>query len=81
MDILVLGVEIRKNVCGVAGLDASGAVVIRRQARRATLIALAGKLVACVVGMEACCGVLHLGRVLARRGLPRAGFGLRDNRH
>jgi hypothetical protein len=29
MDILVLGVEIRKNVCGVAGLDASGAVVIR----------------------------------------------------
>jgi transposase len=49
MDILVLGVEIRKNVCGVAGLDASGAVVIRRQAWRATLIALAGKLAACVV--------------------------------
>jgi transposase len=30
MDITVLGVDLRKNVCGVVGLGASGAVVMRR---------------------------------------------------
>ena len=56
MDISVLGVDLGKNVCSVVGLDASGAVVMRRKVRRETLIALAGKLPPCVVGMEACCG-------------------------
>src|SRR6202453_172497 len=56
MDIAVLGVDLGKNVCSVVGLDTSGAVVMRRKVRRETLIALAEKLPACVVGMEACCG-------------------------
>ncbi len=53
MDISVLGVDLGKNVCSVVGLDASGAVVMRRKVRRETLIALAEKLPPCVVGMEA----------------------------
>jgi transposase len=65
MDISVLGVDLGKNVCSVVGLDASGAVVMRRKVRRETLIALAEKLPPCVVGMEACCGAHHLGRVFA----------------
>ena len=56
MDIAVLGVDLGKNVCSVVGLDASGAVVMRRKVRRETLVALAEKLAPCVVGMEACCG-------------------------
>ena len=56
MDISVLGIDLGKNVCSVVGLDASGAVVMRRKVRRETLIALAEKLPPCVVGMEACCG-------------------------
>jgi hypothetical protein len=52
MDISVLGVDLGKNGCSVVGPDASGAVVMRRRVRRETLIALAGKLPACVVGME-----------------------------
>ena len=44
----------------MVGLDASGAVVMRRRMRRETLIGLAEKLPACVVGMEACCGSHHL---------------------
>ena len=44
MDISVLGVDLGKNVCSVVGLDASGAVVMRRKVRRETLIALAEKL-------------------------------------
>jgi transposase len=58
MDVAVLGVDLCKNVCGVVGLDASGAVVMRRKVRRETLVALAEKLAPCVVGMEACCGAI-----------------------
>ena len=32
--ISVLGVDLGKNVCSVVGLDASGAVVMRRRMRR-----------------------------------------------
>ena len=31
MDITVLGVDLGKNVCSVVGLEASGAVVMRRR--------------------------------------------------
>src|SRR5580700_10139651 len=68
MDISVLGVDLGKNLCSVVGLDPSGAVVLRRKMRRETLIALAEKLPACIVGMEACCGAHHLGRVFAAHG-------------
>src|SRR4029077_5141040 len=68
MKISVLGVDLGKNVCSVVGLDALGAVVLRRRAKRETLIALAAKLPPCVVAMEACCGAHHLGRVFAAHG-------------
>jgi transposase len=68
MDIAVLGVDLGKTVCSVVGLDTSGAVVMRRKVRRETLIALAEKLPPCVVGMEACCGAHHVGRVLTAHG-------------
>jgi transposase len=68
MDIAVLGVDLGKNVCSMVGLDGSGAVVMRRRVRRATLIALAGKLPPCIVGMEACCGAHHLGRLFMAHG-------------
>src|ERR1700722_17944447 len=68
MRIAVLGVDLGKNVCSLVGLDASGAVVLRRRAKRETVIALAAKLSPCIVGMEACCGAHHLGRVFAAYG-------------
>ena len=68
MRIAVLGVDLGKNVCSLVGLNASGAVVLRRRAKRETLIALAAKLPPCVVAMEACCGAHHLGRVFAAQG-------------
>ena len=63
--ISVLGIDLGKNVCSVVGLDASGAVVLRRRAKRETLLMLAAKLPPCIVAMEACCGAHHLGRVFA----------------
>ena len=68
MRISVLGVDLGKNVCSLVGFDASGAVVLRRRAKRETVIALAAKLPPCVVAMEACCGAHHLGRVFAAHG-------------
>lgn len=68
MKISVLGIDLGKNVCSVVGQDASGAVVLRRRVRRDTLIDLVAKLPACVVGMEACCGAHHLGRLFAAQG-------------
>ncbi|MFK4535143.1 hypothetical protein ABIA00_003326 [Bradyrhizobium ottawaense] len=38
MDIAVLGIDLGKNFCSVVGLDASGAVVVRRSVRRETLV-------------------------------------------
>ena len=66
--ISVLGADLGKTVCSVVGLDASGAVVMRRKVRRETLIGLAEKRPPCVVGMEACCGAHHLGRLFAAHG-------------
>ena len=68
MKIAVLGIDLGKNVCSVVGLDASGAVVLRRRVRRDTLIELVAKLPPCIIAMEACCGAHHLGRLFAAQG-------------
>src|ERR687884_657670 len=66
--IAVLGIDLGKNSCSLAGLDASGAVVLRRRMRRETVLAFAAGLPPCVVAMEACCGAHHLGRALREHG-------------
>ena len=65
MDIAVLGIDLGKNSCSVAGLDASGKVILRRRMQRKTIVSLASKLSPCVIAMEACCGAHHLGRVFS----------------
>src|ERR1700730_44099 len=65
MIVSVLGIDLGKNICSIVGLDASGAVILRRRAKRETLIGLAAKLSPCIVAMEACCGAHHLGRIFA----------------
>src|SRR3984893_11830289 len=68
MTVSVLGIDLGKNICSVVGLDASGAVILRRRAKRETLIGLAAKLCPCIVAMEACCGAHYLGRIFAAHG-------------
>lgn len=68
MPIVILGIDLGKNLCSVIGLDGAGAVVLRRFMRRQTVLGFAVKLPACVVAMEACCGAHHLGRLLAAQG-------------
>ena len=68
MQIAVLGIDLGKNSCSVVGLDASGRVVLRRRLSREGVIKFAAGLPRCVVGMEACCGAHHLGRLLRDQG-------------
>ena len=66
--VAVLGIDLGKNSCSLVGFDPAGAVILRRRARRETIVGLTAKLPACVVAMEACCGAHHLGRLLAAQG-------------
>lgn len=68
MDIVVLGIDLGKNVCSLVGLDAGGHVVLRRRMKRASVAGFARQWSSCVVAMEACCGAHHLGRQLAAQG-------------
>ncbi len=68
MAIVILGIDLGKNICSLAGVDEHGAVVLRRRMRRQTIHTFAAKLPACIVAMEACCGAHHLGRLLAAQG-------------
>ncbi|NEU11400.1 IS110 family transposase [Methylobacterium sp. BTF04] len=64
----MLGIDLGENSCSLVGLDAAGAVVLRRRARRETIVGLTAKPPACIVAMEACCGAHHLGQLLAAQG-------------
>jgi len=68
MSIVILGIDLGKNLCSVVGVDATGAVVLRRRMRHQTLIQFASGLPSCVMAMEACCGANHLGRILHGQG-------------
>ena len=66
--VAVLGIDLGKNSCSVAGLDEAGRVVLRRRLPRDGLAALLDKQPGCVVAMEACCGAHFVGRSAQARG-------------
>jgi transposase len=68
MNIVIIGIDLGKNSCSLAGMDASGRVVLRRRMRRSSLGSFVKGLGRCIVAMEACCGAHHLGRVFAAQG-------------
>jgi transposase len=68
MRIVVLGIDLGKNLCSLAGLDETGAVILRRRMKRASVLPFTAQLETCTVAMEACCGAHHLGRQLVAQG-------------
>src|SRR5215217_1493154 len=68
MSITVLGIDLGKNSCSLAGLDERGAVVKRRRMRRQSIARFTATLPPCIVAMEACCGAHHIGRLLTAQG-------------
>lgn len=66
--IATLGIDLGKNSCSLAGLDASGAVILRRRMTREGVAKFVASLPSCVVAMEACCGAHFLGRRFEAQG-------------
>lgn len=66
--IAVLGIDLGKNSCSLAGMDAAGSVVMRKRMTRDAIVTFAATLPTCVIAMEACCGAHFLGRTLALYG-------------
>ena len=67
-EISMIGLDIAKNVFQVHGIDVSGAVVLRRQLRRAQVEKFFAQLAPTKVGMEACGSAHHWARVVGRYG-------------
>lgn len=68
MGIEVLGIDLGKTVCSLAGLDATGAVVYRKRLQRHRLLDFLEGLDPCIVAMEACGGAHHIGRFCLQHG-------------
>src|SRR4029077_2572415 len=66
--ISMIGLDLAKNVFQLHGIDASGAVTLRRQLRRAAVEKFFAQLAPCLVGIEACGSAHHWARVIGRYG-------------
>lgn len=66
--VSTIGLDIAKHVFQVAGRDAAGAMVVRRQLRRRDVVKFFAKQSPCVVGMEACASAHYWGRAIAALG-------------
>jgi transposase len=65
---ITVGVDLAKSVFQLHGVDAEGAVVLRRQLRRSQMLEFFQNLPPCLVGMEACAGSHHWARALGQFG-------------
>ena len=67
-EVSTIGVDIAKSVFQIHGVDANGAVVIRKRVGRAKFLEFFAKLPPCLVGMEACATAHHWARELKKLG-------------
>lgn len=68
MQITTIGLDLAKNVFQVHGVDATGAVVVRKQLRRSEVLRFFAKFPRCLVGMEACATAHYWARELRALG-------------
>lgn len=67
-EISVVGIDLGKNTFHLHGVNASGAVLLRKQVARVALIRLMSNLPSCLIGMEACGGSHDWARRLQAMG-------------
>src|SRR5262249_44937136 len=63
-EVTTIGLDLAKHVFQVHGVDAEGATVLRKQLRRAQVLAFFSRLPRCVVGLEACATAHYWAREL-----------------
>jgi len=68
MKTITIGIDLAKSVFQVHGVDAVGAVTIRKKLRRAEVLKFFASLGPCLVGMEACATAHFWARELSRLG-------------
>jgi len=68
MQITTLGIDLAKSVFQLHGVDAGGAVVLRKKLRRNAVLDFLSKLEPCLIGMEACATSHHWAREVAALG-------------
>lgn len=67
-EVITIGVDLAKNVFQIHGVDAEGAVIVRRQLRRRQMLPFFKKQPSCLVGIEACATSHHWARQLVGLG-------------
>ena len=68
MQVSTIGLDLAKQVFQVHGVNAEGAVVLRRRLRRAEVVKFFSILPSCLIGIEACATAHHWARELSRFG-------------
>jgi transposase len=68
LKIGMVGIDLGKDLCSMAGRDERGAVVLRRRIKRESVLAFIAQMEVCTVAIEACCGAHHLGRQMSAQG-------------
>ena len=66
--VSTIGLDLAKTLFQVHGVDAAGAVVVRRTLRRSQVLAYFARLPRCLVGMEACATAHYWARELITLG-------------
>ncbi len=66
--VSTIGIDLAKSVFQVHGVDAAGKVVMKRQLKRKSMLALFAKLPPCLIGMEACSSAHYWARELSGLG-------------
>src|SRR4051795_12915726 len=67
-EITTVGLDLAKQVFQVHGVDAEGATIVRKQLRRAQVLAFFSRLPPCLVGLEACATAHYWARELRALG-------------
>jgi transposase len=67
-EVSTIGIDIAKSVFQIHGVDANGAVMIRKRVGRAKILEFFAELPPCLIGMEACATAHHWARELKRFG-------------
>jgi transposase len=67
-EVTTIGLDLAKRVFQVHGVDAAGAVGVRRSLRRKQVLVFFAKLPRCLIGIEACATAHYWARELARLG-------------
>ncbi len=66
--VVAIGLDIAKPVFQLHGVDAAGAVLLRKRLPRSWMLAFFDKLAPCLIGIEACGAAHYRGREFSRLG-------------